>query len=793
MTVLRRFRRSRWLVAAGVVAVAAPIAFFASGVTASGQGQETSSQAAPIVDPSYIYGQLFDMAYNDVYRVSGADGDPRNANDPFNLPPTINGWQEFFQHWKQQLTNKTEMTNLAKFATVSDHYFRRAPEVRTNPNFSFDTNYKWDSDDAEVTIPGATCPGARVLLAAHPDGTPISPQIVGEVNNPTQSTSSVFGFGAARRHITLSNLANGGAYDDTSGVALTMGEYQALLRWYSANGTYPSKTLKVALLDASAGRGANGLYLREGSKYYANNLIPNGPQGQYAMFAEMNANGESYPAYHLGTKYYWNDVNATGGGVPPWHTFITDTPTAPNALYPDTSGAIAANSAASAAFDNNLKTAVTAGFAQQSAKYDGTVPQENPLRYNHTGSAPLPAVPTPFVPAYSASDQANFSPVHPAGTAPEAQILSTEDDAAAFWNKGIPGFSVGGIQDSNIVENPYPSTTSAAIRATPVIQMGGGGTAFEFASNVPAAGMTTLAAASAVGDTNVKVAAVTNLTAGQPFFVDTGQALEVGQIAAVGTAGATGTGVTLTAPLTMAHASGVPFHVNEGQPVGFTADTTERLNFFASGAPHGLGGENVPSEELVRALELPAEYTSLLISGNDYLGSTSMPTGTLAYFETSPVNPAAGTQVHFDAGFARTKSGGTGGLQYYWDFGDGSHATGKTVNHTYASPQWADAKLVVVKGDSSKWGMYRQAIAVGSPAGSPPATPACGTFSAAERSALIADAKAAVKGKSLPTAKKASKAQAQAKAKAKARAKARAKAKAKRTLRVTASKKGGRS
>jgi hypothetical protein len=61
---------------------------------------------------------------------------------------------------------------------------------------------------------------------------------------------------------------------------------------------------------------------------------------------------------------------------------------------------------------------------------------------------------------------------------------------------------------------------------------------------------------------------------------------------------------------------------------------------------------------------------------------------------------------------------------------------------------WADVKLVVVKGNSSKWGMYRQAVAVHSPSGSPPATPACGTFSAAERSALVTAAKAAVKGKS---------------------------------------------
>jgi hypothetical protein len=749
MQVVRKLRRPRWLVAAALVAVVVPVVFVVSGVASAGKHGVTS-QAAPVVDPDYIYGQLFDMSYNDVYRVSGADGPPTQPNSPWNEPSTINGWQEFFQHWKAQLTDTKTMTNLAKFATVSDHYFRRLPEQYTvppsNPNFySFNPNYQWDSDDAEVTIPGAACAGQRVLLAAHPDGTPVSPGIVGDVNNTQQSTSAVFGFGAARRAQTISNLANGGAYDDTSGVAMTMGEYQALLRWYSANGTYPSKTLKIALLDASAGRAADGTYLREGSKYYAQNLIPKGPQGQYAAFAEMNANGMSYPAYHLGTQYYWN--NTANGGVGPWRTFVTDTPSAPNSSYPDPNGNIAANSAAISAFDTSLKNAVTAGFAQQSAKYGGTVPQENPLRYNHTGSAPLPAVPTPNVPAYTAADQATFSPVHPAGTGPESQILSTEDDAASFWNLGIPGFSVGGVQDSNIDENPYPSTTSASIRSTPVLQYAGGGTSFELASSVPAAGMTTLAAANAVGDTNVKVASVTNLIAGQPFFVDTGLSLETGLITAVGTAGAGGTGVTLSAPLKLAHASGVPFNVNQGQPVGFTGDTLEHLNFFAAGAPHGIAGYTAPTQELLRALELPAAYTSLLLSGSDYLGAVPQPTGTTAYFETDPVNPASTNTVSFDASFARAKGGGTAGLKYYWDFGDGTHSTAKSPTHTYAGPMWADVKLVVVKGNSSKWGMYRQAVAVHSPAGSPPATPACGTFSAAERSALVTAAKAAVKGK----------------------------------------------
>jgi PKD domain len=748
MSRMVRGRRRRWLGVAAVLVVAIPLA-----VVVTGTGKTArASEAAPVVDPNYIYGQLFDMSYNDVYRVSGADGDPHivqaGGPDPWNLPPTVNGWQEFFLHWKQQLTDTSVMSNMAKFATVKDHYFRRMPEQQTrNPSdpdyFSFDPDYRWDSDDAEVTIPGATCAGQRVLLAAHPDGTPVTPTIVGQVNNTQSSTSGVFGFGAGRRSLTLSNLANGGAYDDTSGVTLTMGEYQALLRWYDANGTYPSKTLKITLLDADAGRAKDGTYLREGSKYYVNNLIPQGPQGQYAMFAEMNANGLSYPAYHLGTQYYWN--NLTGGGVGPWHTFITDTPSAPNPSYPDTSGAIAANSAAISAFNSDLANAVTAGFAQQSTKYGGTVTQENPLRYNGTGSVPgglaSPLLPTqPSVPAYSASDQATYSPVHAAGTAPESEILSTEDPAAAFWQKGIPGFSVGGDLDSNSVENPYASSVSSTVKSTPILAYTGGGTSFELGTGVPAAGMSTLTAATAVGATSVTVANGGNFTDGQPFFIDTGSNLETGVI--TGTSGNT---ITLGAPLNLAHASGVPFNVDQGQPVGFTGDTLEHLNFFASGAPHGLGGETAPTQELLRALELPAQYTSLLVSGNNYLGSAPKPTGTVAYFESTPVNPAANQAVTFDASFSRAKDGGTAGLQYYWDFGDGTHATGETVTHTFSGPQWADVKLVVVKGQSPNWGMYRQAVAVGSPGGSPPATPACGTFSPSEQAALIAAAKEALR------------------------------------------------
>ena len=706
----------RWpVVLACTVAAAVPVSITASG-TGTPLAQAATRQATPVIDADFLYAQLYDMSKAYSYRISGADGDPRNPADPFNLPPTVNGWQELVAHWKSMLTDQSVNGELAAFATVTDHYFRRSG------------GYRFDSDDAEVTIPGASCAGQRVMLAAHPDETPVPTDIVGLIDSGT--TSGTTGFGAARRHITDSNLGNEGAYDGLSGVAVTIGEYQALLRWYAANGTYPKRTLKLTLLDASRGKTADGLFSREGSDYYANNLIPAGPQGQYTLFANMDSLGLDYPARHLGTEFFWNHI--TGGGVGPWFTFINATPTAPNRAYPDNGpgspGAnIAANTAAITQFRGDLQAAVLAGFGQQGAKYSFSVPLENPLRYNQTGQAPNPysgVVPTK--PAYSPADQAQYSPVRDDTTALE--------DEQAFFDKGIPGFTVSGVKNSSADENPYAASVDSTRKATPIVGYAGNQTTFQLGNGTPQPGMTTTTAGTAPGATTIPVANTTNLAAGQPIFIDTGENIEYGQIQSIGT----GT-VTLAQPLALAHASGVPFYVNENQPQGFLSDTIEHLNYFAAGAPHGLLPQQ-PTEELKRALELPAEWTSLLLSGDGALGATTQPSA-VAYFETSPVKPDTTRTVTFDAGFSRAVSGSTSGLKYFWDFGDGTtmSTTSPTVTHTYSSPVYADVKLVVTKGSNSA--TYRQAVAVDSPTGPPPATDPCGTFSPAEAASVTAAAK----------------------------------------------------
>jgi len=169
----RRLRHRKWLAALGCAALL-PVCLTVGGAGPAGAAA-TAPQAFPVVSADYLYGQLYSMAKDFSYRISGADGDPRNAADAFNLPPTVNGWQELLAYWKAALTNQQVNTAFASFATVTDHYFRRTG------------GYRFDSDDAEATIPGATCAGQRVLLAAHPDETPVPTDIVGLIDSGTTS------------------------------------------------------------------------------------------------------------------------------------------------------------------------------------------------------------------------------------------------------------------------------------------------------------------------------------------------------------------------------------------------------------------------------------------------------------------------------------------------------------------------------------------------------------------------------------------------------------------------------
>ncbi len=111
---------------------------------------------------------------------------------------------------------------------------------------------------------------------------------------------------------------------------------------------------------------------------------------------------------------------------------------------------------------------------------------------------------------------------------------------------------------------------------------------------------TSLAAAAAAGDTNVKVASVTGLAGGQTVVLENATAnSELATIASVGTAGSGGTGVTLSAPLTKAHASGTGFTVYTADPTG------DMTKVFGAGSPEwneGRASQIAPSGTAARTL-----------------------------------------------------------------------------------------------------------------------------------------------------------------------------------------------
>ena len=81
-----------------------------------------------------------------------------------------------------------------------------------------------------------------------------------------------------------------------------------------------------------------------------------------------------------------------------------------------------------------------------------------------------------------------------------------------------------------------------------------------------------LAADAAAGSASLKVTSTTNITAGDKIRLDIGPKTETVTVASVGTSGATGTGLTLTAPLKSGHASNLPFS-DRGTGVSFSPAT----------------------------------------------------------------------------------------------------------------------------------------------------------------------------------------------------------------------------
>ena len=192
----------------------------------------------PAVDPSYIYNQLFYMVTHFQHREAGYDT---------NLPPNINGHDEFAAYWSQEIVN-----DLQGFG----------PQVRRDP---FPVA-GWQGRPAvvpafnvEVSIPGVLHPEQVIVIGCHYDGEAVS----------TQS-----------------------ANDDGSGCAIELGIARAMAQYWRSHHVYPARTLRFVIFDAEE----QGLY---GSFHYLNSTINGDVQNIVAMFNEEQ-NGIAYPLRFLG-------------------------------------------------------------------------------------------------------------------------------------------------------------------------------------------------------------------------------------------------------------------------------------------------------------------------------------------------------------------------------------------------------------------------------------------------------------------------------------------------------------
>src|SRR5215468_6696209 len=491
------------------LALMATVVLVVALASAAGAGQSAAgptAQALPVVDANFLYNELYFLGTNMIYRVAGADGPLNNPSDPNNLPTNYNGAQEFCQWFGQELTNSdnAHMGPLGRFMTAKDH--------------TYPTRI-WQLNDETVTMPGQSCAGQVALIAGHNDSTPTSTNVAAGSHNgsatpmtamrdgnwgngSTYDAGSGEAMGIAEMQALLrwyqanntypvrtlkiglfdneeGGLVGSGFYSQTNvstltgpvaagattlqvrsrtGVGFAVGE-QLLIDPFGTRETVTitaitNSTNTITFTPALTADHVIGALLSAGVADLGG-LIPDGPQGQYVMVANMDQNGIEYPARHFGTEHYLNDI--VGGGVGPWYTNINAVPlyTTPNNLYNATAiQRIQHNLANAEAFRTATADAVSEAFQVLGQKYNFSLPLENPLRLDQVGSTPVDPNPT-SVPAYLQSDIPKYSPVVDDNTGRTDQVSFIRD-----W--GIPGYGIIGAYDTSTNpqvggnENPYP-------------------------------------------------------------------------------------------------------------------------------------------------------------------------------------------------------------------------------------------------------------------------------------------------------------------------------------------------
>jgi hypothetical protein len=259
----------------------------------------------PVVDPEYIYQELYSLVTRFPRREAGYDT---------NLPPNINGHDEFAAAWAQEMAQ-----DLAGFG----------PQVRRD-SFPISgwsgRSAKTSAFNVEVTVPGVTDPAQIVVIGCHYDG-------------EASSTQS--------------------ANDDASGCAIELGVAKALATYWRAHQLYPARTLRFVIFDAEE----QGVY---GSFHYLNSTINGDSDNVVAMFNEEQS-GIAYPLRYLGK---------VSNPLLPFYAYLS--PLGDSQLYPAQSQLPAAKRVGITQFRNLMDEAVAPVFAAfqalgyQSLSYQGT-------------------------------------------------------------------------------------------------------------------------------------------------------------------------------------------------------------------------------------------------------------------------------------------------------------------------------------------------------------------------------------------------------------------------------------
>jgi PKD domain len=813
--VLRNMRRAartalrpRWVLLAAVTAAAATSVIVTSG-GAQTDAPPVSNPAHPVVDASWIYDKDFYNGSHFIYKRAGSDGCLPGATscafgtpgDDNNLPQNYNGTQEFNKWWGDLGTSSAAQPNgvLGKWMSKRDHLFAQAT---------------WQINTQELTIPGATCPGQQVMLAFHPDSQ--------GVTAPAPSNTTPY------QNMYSGDWGTGSPYDSNMGALMNLEEIGSVLRWHEANGTYPKRTIKSAVYDAELqGLAGSGFYSSTGGG--ATTLLAPASAGSSKLYV---ATPSTLTASQTG------GIFAVGQPVA-----IDDSDTENNVVQDFSATRTASTLAASAAAgDTNVKVAsVTnmvagepirfelAGNAGQEFAFIQSVGTAGATGTGVTLTAPLSAAHASGVQAQDLGSGINLAAplqrAHAAGS-------TVSGPTAGLISDGPQGQIVGVLNNDQNGIN-YPALHWGTDHYLNDLVNGGVGPWFNNINATPTTVFNPIRIYSPDGfarlqanldnvkafRTNVE-SAVTRAIAdlGQKYnfsipvenplmFKNTGSTPDNPHPAAIpsylpedqakytpvnddhtgrtdqvsfGNRGIPSLGNIGVYDSSVDPAVGGnenPYPSSYPSKPGISqlygqdsmSDNLPNLNFFAGGEVHGPGGYDKPSEGLLRGVEFVATYFSYAVASDALGGKVTKPDRPIAYFEQSPKKATATNTVTYDAGFSRDADGNADGLEYYWDFGDGS-AVQKTnnprVTHTFpAKAGWRDVKLMVSKGDGTKTttnvGDYRQVEPINfaptyypatPPAGEPqpPTTGAaadpCGQLSSDELASLVATSNGPVQG-----------------------------------------------